>query len=185
MSVLSARRPLTRQLEVSLGVVVLAVAVVGSFWLGSRFPVGNPPPAATSTPVASPTAAAPTPVGTAPTFVRPDSSPPIGAAPEELLGMWAGGGTTVVLHDCSIGQECGVMWRIDDNNERCVYSLTLSKGAGTGLGTWLTFETSRGNSFGCAWSPWAASSFTVTLVGANALELQQPVGRQPIELQRA
>jgi hypothetical protein len=70
--------------------------------------------------------------------------------PRQLQGTWRGA-ATVTLEDCSVGVECGLVERVDDNNEHCEYALVYLGLEANRHG----FRTGRGNSFGCAYSPWA------------------------------
>ena len=90
--------------------------------------------------------------------VAPSPSPtPIPSLPLEIQGSWSTmstsgeGSATLALTACAVGEKCGILGRIDDNGEHCIYGLVYSSG-GTDS---YRLKTGLGNSFGCAYSAWS------------------------------
>lgn len=107
--------------------------------------------------------------------------------PHDFVGTWMSTQLSVypllvTLHDCAAGGTCGVLERIDDNGEHCVYALTLESSA---VGE-IDMTTDWGNSFGCGYSGWSGGRVGLRS-GADSLDLQLPEmqGGPTISLVRA
>jgi hypothetical protein len=89
-----------------------------------------------------------------------------------MQGTWSTattgeGSAALTLGTCAVGEDCGRLDRIDDNGEHCTYALTYGSGDATGF----RLETGKGNSFGCAWSGWAANHVQLTRVTGGTVEI--------------
>lgn len=111
-------------------------------------------------------------------------TPMPGRLPDAMVGTWMSTQFNnypllMTLHDCAAGETCGVLERVDDNGEHCIYSLEYESTAPGGINV----TTSNGNSFGCAWSGWSMTELLLRSTTAG-LSLQQ--GAKPaIDLVRA
>lgn len=95
----------------------------------------------------------------------------ITSLPAALEGAWSSGSAALTLTACSSGEACGRFER-SDGNERCVYPLTFVSGDAGGY----VFFSGRGNTFGCAWSPWSNGTVHVTVAADGRLTIRPGIG---------